>query len=252
MMMNRLVISLSHSRRAPNTQCLTTNSRFFQPFNMQAGGDKVDTTGMIKDINSKIGGILGLAGAPTFQRGENVIILVKKDHRHIESMYETYKRTEDLKVKQEVAWAITKELVQHSEIEQQIVYPLLKLRGAPVGQIMHDRSLQEHQEIRELLYILDKTCITDPAHPARLKEAVEVTLNHVQEEEGEVLPFIAKNYTEEELERVGAAFEHHKYLAPTRPHPNAPMQGPLAAAAGLATKPLDMARDVLRDITEKI
>jgi hypothetical protein len=36
-------------------------------------------------------GILGLAGAPTFQRGQNVITLITTDHRKVEAEYEAYK-----------------------------------------------------------------------------------------------------------------------------------------------------------------
>ena len=66
-----------------------------------------------------------------------------------------------------------------------------------------------------------------------------------------MLPALAEKFVPEELQFVGGAFETHKYTAPTRPHPSAPMQGPLAAAAGMAAKPLDLARDALRKATGK-
>eukprot|EP01103_Thecamoeba_quadrilineata_P001406 TRINITY_DN11253_c0_g1_i1.p1 TRINITY_DN11253_c0_g1~~TRINITY_DN11253_c0_g1_i1.p1 ORF type:complete len:246 (-),score=58.36 TRINITY_DN11253_c0_g1_i1:20-757(-) len=211
----------------------------------------IDTTGTVSDINTKIGGILGLAGAPTFQRGENVIDVIKRDHKTVESLYKQYKSTKDTAQRQEYAWTLTKELVQHSEVEQLLVYPLLKLRDCQNGQEFHDRSLQEHQHIRELLYDLDNTKVDDPSHPQKLEAAVKATLEHVKEEESEVLASISKKYSVEELERVGAAFEAHKYTAVTRPHPSAPLQGPFAAAVNIATKPIDMARDALRNMTEK-
>jgi len=180
----------------------------------------------------------------------------------VDELYEKYKSTQDIGLRQEYAWTLTKELVEHSEIEQMLVYPLLKFRPSKKAQAgglksdnnaehLHDRSLQEHQEIRELLYTLDQTKVDDPTHPAKLKAAMEATLQHVKEEEGEVLPLIESGYSEEELERVGSAFKYHKYIAPTRPHPSAPLQGPPGALGGLASKPFDIARDVIRNITEK-
>jgi len=221
-------------------------------FNNSTGG--VDTSGTLSDINAKIGGILGLAGAPTFQKGENVIDVIKKDHQTVASLYEKYKGTQDIKKKQEYAWQLTKDLVQHSEVEQLLVYPLLKMRNIDSknnGQHLHDRSLKEHQEIRELLYTLDQTKVDDPSHPAKLKSAVDAVLQHVKEEEGEVLPLLEKNFSVEELQRLGTAFEQHKYTAVTRPHPNAPLQGPFAAAVNMATKPIDLARDAARAVFEK-
>lgn len=209
-----------------------------------------ETTGILADLNAKIGGILGLAGAPTFTRGENVIKLITKDHREVEAEYEKYKKTTDKKVKQEAAWNITKMLVQHAEVEQMLVYPLLKMRNiGNNGQSEHDRSLNEHQECRELLYKLDNTSIDDPSHASKLDAVMKANSEHVAAEEKDVLPLIEKNYTAEELERVGSAFTTHKYTAPTHPHPSAPMQGPLAAVAGMAAKPLDLARDAARKVT---
>jgi len=209
----------------------------------------IDTSGSISNVNSLIGGILGLAGAPTFQKGENVIDIIKRDHKNVSQLYEQYKSTQDLKKRQECAWNLIKELVQHSEVEQLLVYPLLKMRDIAKhnGNQLHDRSLTEHQHIRELLYELDNTKIDDPEHPAKLERAVQAVLEHVKEEESEVLPEIQKHFTMEELQRLGNAFEKHKYTAVTRPHPSAPLQGPFAAAANMATKPIDLARDLARE-----
>jgi len=215
----------------------------------------VDTSGTISDINAKMGGILGLAGAPTFTKGENVIDVIKKDHKAVADLYEKYKATTDVGKRQEYAWTLTKELVQHSEVEQLLVYPLLKMRppksGGDNAQHLHDRSLAEHQHIRELLYTLDQTKVDDPSHPAKLKAAVDAVTEHVKEEESEVLPLIEKNYNLDELQRLGKAFQDHKYTATTRPHPSAPLQGPFAAAANIVSKPIDLARDAIRQATEK-
>ena len=213
----------------------------------------VDTTGSISSANSLIWGILGLAGAPTFQRGENVITIIKRDHQKVSTLYEQYKSTQEISKRQEYAWTLTKELVQHSEVEQLIIYPLLKMRGGSKtgGDHRHDRSLTEHQQIRELLYDLDHTKVDYPSHPMKLDRVAQAVLSHVQEEETEILPEIERNFSIEELERLGNAFEKHKFTAVTRPHPHAPLQGPMAAVASMVTKPIDLVRDVARNATEK-
>lgn len=214
--------------------------------------DAAASVDSIKDAHAKIGGILGLAGAPTFTKGENVIKLIKEDHAAVKSLYDQYNATQDKAKRQEYAWKLTKELVQHSEVEQMLVYPLLNMRGAKAeGAKLQERSLNEHQHVRELLYTLDQTKIDDPSHPQKLKAAVDAVLEHVKEEEGEVLPLIEKHYNAEELSRLGSAFATHKLTAPTRPHPDAPAQGPLQAAAGMAAKVGDLARDAVRNVTEK-
>jgi len=191
---------------------------------------------------------MGLAGAPTFSRSENVIVLIKRDHQRVKDMYERYQSaSDDIRERQEAVRSFTKDLVQHSEVEQLLVYPLLKMRqnGEEKNQELHDHSLDDHQQIRELLYDLDQTSVTDPSHSEKIKKVMDAVNSHVEEEESVVLPAIEKNFSIEELERIGNAFEKHKYTATTRPHPHAPAQGPLAAAANLLSKPIDMARDAI-------
>lgn len=81
----------------------------------------VDTSGTISSANTLIGGILGLAGAPTFQKGENVIEIIKKDHKHFEELYEKYQSAENQAKHQEYAWAFIKSVVQHSEVRRIVV-----------------------------------------------------------------------------------------------------------------------------------
>jgi len=169
----------------------------------------------------------------------------------VEALYADYKKATDKTTKQNLVHEIIKNLVQHSEVEQMLVYPLLKMRDTPNGQSVHDRSLTEHQEVRELLYKLDKTKFDDPSYDRKLKAAMDANKKHVEEEEKETLPLFTQKFTAEELKYVGNAFVVHKLTAPTHPHPSAPMQGPLAAAAGMAAKPIDLARDALNKVTGK-
>jgi len=210
----------------------------------------------MSNANSLIGGVLGLAGAPTFQRGENVIEIIKRDHRHFKNEHKSYKEATTLQSQQEHAWALVKAIVQHSEVEQLLVYPLLKMRGdydgsSEKGQELHDNSLAEHQFIRELLYKVDQTKVDDESYPLLLQRVMDEVEKHGEEEEDHVLPVIERNFKIDELERLGNAFEKHKATAVTRPHPSAPAQGPLAAAANIITKPLDLVRDAVRNATEK-
>jgi len=205
----------------------------------------VDTTGIFKDLNAKLGGILSLKGAPTFTKGDNVIDLIKTDHRKVEQLYKDYTQTANKSRKAELKKDIIKDLVQHSEVEQMLVYPLLKMHNTPNGQAIHDHSLSEHQQVRELLYKLDQTSLDDPTHDEKFSAAIKANDHHVAEEESTTLPLLSRHYTADELRYVGSAFVTHKYTAPTHPHPSAPMQGPIAAGAGMAAKAVDLARDAL-------
>jgi len=217
--------------------------------------NEVDTSGALRSANAILGGIFGLGGAPTFSRGENLITIIKRDHQNAFKLADDYNREPKVERRREIARQLTKDLVQHSEVENLLVYPLLKMRShdeAQRKQGLHDHSLQEHQAITQFLYDMDHTAIEDPLHSERLNSMIDLVRKHVQEEEEEVLPMIAKNYNTEELERLGTAFEMHKYAATTRPHPFAPSQGPLAAVANLIAKPIDMTKDALENLGSRV
>lgn len=196
---------------------------------------------------SKFGEWVGLTGAPLFYKSENVIDLIIADHREAEALYEKYKSTTDLDEKQTIANNLVRVLVKHDECEQLLVYPLLREKiGGERGEQLYEKSLQEHQDHRELLYNVKCTSIKkDPEFDAKLKEAMDSVFHHVEEEEAEVLPLLRENLTEDELRYVGTSFKAHKPLTATRPHPSAPAQGYPAALANIILKPIDMVRDML-------
>jgi len=186
---------------------------------------------------------------PASAQGENIIDIIKRDHLKVSTLYSEYNTTRDLGHRQQIAWILTKKIVQHTEAEEQAVYPLLQMRGTKntIGDQLHKRSQEEHEEIKELLYDLDQTMVEDPSHSVKLEIAIQAVMRHINEEEGEVLPILDKNYSVEELQRLGTEFKKLKKTAVTRPKPDAPM--PSVEAANLMTEPMDKVQDTVRQPT---
>ncbi|CEG62769.1 hypothetical protein CU097_010670 [Rhizopus azygosporus] len=203
----------------------------------------------ISKAASKFGEMVGKSGAPVFIKSDNVIDLIIHDHNEAKALYEKYKQTQDKDSKMSICNSLIKKLVQHDEVEQLLVYPLLREDiGGSVGEGHYERSLHEHQDHRNLLYNVKQSDIkTDANFDQKLDEAMKSVLDHVKVEESEVLPLLREKISEDTLKRVGASFKAHKATAVTRPHPDAPAQGFPAAAANVVTKPFDM----LKDFTEK-
>lgn len=199
----------------------------------------------ISKAASKFGKTIGLTGAPVFIKSDNIIDLIKKDHNEAKELYEKYKKTENKDDKKNICNKLIKKLVQHDEVEQLLVYPLLREKiGGKIGEEHYERSLSEHQDHRNLLYDVKKSNISnDIDFDKKLEIAMISVFEHVKKEESEVLPLLNENLSEDDLKRVGSSFKAHKLTAVTRPHPNAPSQGLPAALANVVTKPFDILKD---------
>lgn len=199
----------------------------------------------ISKAASKFGKTIGLTGAPVFIKSDNIIDLIKNDHNEAKELYEKYKKTENKDDKKNICNKLIKKLVQHDEVEQLLVYPLLREKiGGKIGEEHYERSLSEHQDHRDLLYNVKKSNISnDIDFDNKLEIAMISVFDHVKKEESEVLPLLNENLSEDDLKRVGSSFKAHKFTAVTRPHPNAPSQGLPAALANVVTKPFDILKD---------
>lgn len=201
----------------------------------------------VSEASSEFGETVGLTGAPTFTKSDNVIDLIKNDHAEAKELYAKYKETTAKEDKKKICSSLIKKLVQHDEVEQLLVYPLLREKiGGSVGEGHYERSLEEHQDHRNLLYQVKQSNIfTDENFDEKLDNAMTSVFDHVQKEESDVLPLLQQNVSEDDLKRVGASFKAHKYTAATRPHPSAPTQGYPAALANVLVKPFDLLADFL-------
>lgn len=199
----------------------------------------------ISKAASKFGKTVGTTGAPIFIKSDNVIDLIINDHNEAKELYEKYKKTKEKNDKKNICNNLIKKLVQHDEVEQLLVYPLLRENiGGKVGEDHYKRSLSEHQDHRKLLYKVKQSNIdNDSDFDKKLEDAMNSVFDHVKKEEDEVLPLLKKNVNEDDLKRIGSSFKVHKLTAVTRPHPDAPQQGFPAAVANVMTKPFDILKD---------
>eukprot|EP00877_Chromochloris_zofingiensis_P011651 jgi/Chrzof1/673/Cz01g24190.t1 len=148
--------------------------------------------------------------------------------------------------KRKISWEIIRELSMHASKEEMVVYPDVRTK-LPNGEAVADHALDEHQELKELLYRLDG--MDDPNHAEfdQLMRHISKTLrHHIREEEEDFLPKFAKTVGDERLRTLADQWEAARAAAPTRPHPAAPNRPPLNMAANATAVPLDMAKDAVR------
>lgn len=175
----------------------------------------------------------------------DAIELLTSDHRTVEQLFSQLEAAAaDTDVARHAAEEIIRELSVHAVIEEQVLYPAA--REALGSEQLVDHSLEEHQEVKDLLAQVDGKPVDDPQTQqtfARVKAAVE---EHVAEEEGKLFPQLRQNLGGERLYQLGEAMEKAKKMAPTRPHPRAPNEPPGNVIAGMPVAVLDKVRDALR------
>ncbi len=175
----------------------------------------------------------------------DVTELLRNEHREAEAAFALFDQMSDPGTRRELAGTLSKALSIHAGVEELVVYPVIrdKVQG---GKDMINHALQEHQQVKELLVEIEKTAKTGDAQLAvlvhRLKSA---TLDHVAEEEGEVLPKLREALSKDELRDLGLKLMEAEQHAPTHPHPHAPNRPPANKVADMAAFVLDKARDLV-------
>lgn len=129
----------------------------------------------------------------------NVIDLLKKQHVTTRDALEELEKRESIDPME--LRLVADELVAHMMIEEQVFYP--RVRELSSDLVME--SFEEHAVAR---FELARTLIAKgDEQKARLKVLKELVLQHLREEETQLLPKVERAIPRSELERMGARLE---------------------------------------------
>jgi iron-sulfur cluster repair protein YtfE (RIC family) len=137
----------------------------------------------------------------------NAIELLKKDHKTVKSLFESFekaKEQEQQASKAELFASIRDELDAHARVEEEIFYPAFD-RAAEKDD---DKELvleagEEHKQVKTLLAELAGLDPDDEIFDAKMKVLKDNIEHHVEEEEGEMFPHAQKQLGSEALEELG-------------------------------------------------
>jgi hemerythrin superfamily protein len=175
----------------------------------------------------------------------DAIDLLTKDHRAVEQLFGEFRSGDD-DARKSSAESIVRELSIHAAIEEELLYPAVRKR-IPDCDSLVDHSIDEHQEVKELLATLDgmidKTHTKDFA--GRMERLEKAVSEHVEEEEGKLFPSVREAFTKTALNDLGTAMNKAKSMAPTRPHASTPAHPAVHATVGKAAAVVDRMRDAV-------
>jgi hemerythrin superfamily protein len=188
-------------------------------------------------------------GAQPARRGRiDAVELLMMDHDRIEQLF---RRFEDLPRgasddRVSIVRDLTQALSRHASAEEQIFYPAVR-EALPDGDSLVDESLDEHHEIKELLVAIDDASPSDHTFDDLVHSLIGEVREHIQEEEGDILPRLSRAVGHDRMVEIGERMEKAEAIAPTRPHPHAPDTPPGNLIAGPAAAVVDRLRDAIDD-----
>jgi hypothetical protein len=113
--------------------------------------------------------------------GENAVAMLKADHKKVSGMFAKYEKLKSADQKSTLAHEICKELIVHTELEEQIFYPACRKAG--VEEDMMDEAQVEHDGAKVMIIELLGKPAGDDYYDAKVKVLSEYIKHHVKEEE---------------------------------------------------------------------
>jgi hemerythrin superfamily protein len=172
----------------------------------------------------------------------NAVELLMHDHRMVEQLFRDYDAAASPAQRRAVVEVLIRELSKHAALEELMVYPLARKLLADGGQEI-DEHLAEHRGVKKLLLQLDKLGQDDPETGALMDQLQTEVADHIEQEEGHLLPRLRDLADTQALADLGEALDKGKHTAPTRPHPAAPTQPPALTLAAPVAAIYDRLRD---------
>ncbi|WP_199431960.1 hemerythrin domain-containing protein [Qaidamihabitans albus] len=175
----------------------------------------------------------------------DAIELLKHDHRMVEQLFRDYEAAATAEQRRGVVEITVRELSKHAALEELMVYPLAK-KVLPDEAREIDEHLAEHLSVKKTLAELDRLSAGDERADELMAELQREIEEHVQEEEGEMMPKLRDALDQQALDELGEEIDRAKKTAPTRPHPHAPDEPPALTLAGPVAAVYDRLRDRLQ------
>lgn len=180
----------------------------------------------------------------------DAITLLTEDHRRVDELFDEYRQASDPDTKERLVRTLVSELSIHAAIEEQFLYPVVR-EVLPDGDELADESLDEHQQVKDVLAALERLGVESPEFEAKMDELIDDVRHHVSEEEQELFPKLRQAVGESRLVQMGRALAVGKAMAPTHPHPELPNRPPANLVVGPVAGVADRVRDGLEAFADE-
>jgi hemerythrin-like domain-containing protein len=140
----------------------------------------------------------------------DAIDLLTEDHQKLRDLLTELTDTTNRasKKRTELLEKIKKEILVHSQLEEEIFYPAFKRANGSEHKKMYFEAVEEHRAVSALvLPDLETTDVTSDAFAGRAKVLKELIEHHAEEEEEELFPKARKALSDARLKELGAQMQ---------------------------------------------
>jgi iron-sulfur cluster repair protein YtfE (RIC family) len=138
----------------------------------------------------------------------SILELLKADHQKVAELFAKVEETESEKQHQQLFEKIKAELEMHMDIEETILYPLLKEHEELKDMTLE--AYEEHKQVKTLIREISALVDGSERFDAKLKVMGENIDHHVKEEETELFPKVKKHISQQQLESLGDQMQQMK------------------------------------------
>jgi len=183
-------------------------------------------------------GLRSAADQTEQQRGGARSILSRQsdDHAVLHRLMLDYDDATDPAVRGRIVAELAERALRHAFAEETVLFPAYRTHLPDQADELTAHIEGEHQQINELLEQLQRMDPSAGDYDARVRRACELISTDAREEEDILLPRLQQAVDDEELCRIGDAWQTARTVSPTRPHPRVSRRPPgnLLAAGPLA------------------
>ncbi|MDO8907500.1 MAG: hemerythrin domain-containing protein [Pseudohongiella sp.] len=140
---------------------------------------------------------------------EDAIKILKSDHKKVKDAFKEYEQLGEkaFSSKKKLADKICAELTIHTQVEEEIFYPLFRQK-LPKEKPLVNEAAVEHASAKELISQIQSMSGDDPLFDAKVKVLSEYINHHVREEEKEMFPLMRN--ADVDLNEVGSLIMERK------------------------------------------
>jgi hemerythrin superfamily protein len=140
--------------------------------------------------------------------------MIRMDHTHVLATFHQYEMDSSAAVKKSLVESACLALDIHAQLEEEIFYPAMR-SVAPSNSVL-DKSVPEHDEMRQLITKLRSMQPTDLEYDNTFMALMKIVMHHVADEETVLLPE-AELKLKDRLGELGAQMTKRR-LQLTAPH----------------------------------
>jgi hemerythrin superfamily protein len=160
--------------------------------------------GRVQDAMAALSGIVG--GAVTRTDNElNIQDIIRMDHNKVNTLFLQIDSTDDPQKLQEYFGQVYKDLMVHSEAEEQVVYPAVRPYYSETQELYDEQA-----ELKKKLDEIKAISPTAPEFKSKIQDLKSIVLEHVRQEESEMFAKIRENFSDQQKEQLATQFKSAK------------------------------------------